>query len=235
MKKPDTGNETLSPPWKIEGRLLRGVINYNSSRLSLPECFPHFSAGRLTVASRPTSNVTSSEKPFLNFKVECFPHSLAPWSHFAQRYYSISHILLWLIVPRSIFPVLSSSPHKSWTFHRQGATSHSYKSGQHLPLPGTWWMGRSLYYYSWLETSWTSLGLWLRARLCIYRSQVESQLGCRKQELPANISDKLLIDSIQSNRHLLRTSSHKNKNLATTTRIPTVCQVCYIHHLIYSV
>ena len=104
-----------------------------------------------------------------------------------------------------------------------------------LTMPGTWEMGGPLHYYSWPKTSRTSLGLWLRAGLCISSSQAECQLGCRKQELPANISDKLLIDSIQPNKYLLRTSSNTNKNLATTTRIPTVCQVLYIHDLTYSV
>ena len=63
-------------------------------------------------------------------------------------------------------------------------------------------MGRPLYYYSWPKTSQASLGLWLRAGLCTSSSQAECQLGCRKPGLPANISTKLLSDSIQSSTYL---------------------------------
>ena len=97
--------------------------------------------------------------------------------------------------------------------------------------------GGPLYYYSWPKTSRASLGLWLRAGLCISSSQAECQLGCRKQRLPANISAKLLSDSIQSSIYLTywALSSNKSKNPATTPGILTVCQVLYIHDLTGSV
>lgn len=93
----------------------------------------------------------------------------------------LAHIDCELLTDRGHFPFISV-----------------YQSIQLLPLLGIWELGRPLYYYSWLKTSQTSLGIWLRAGLCISKPQGECQLECRKQELPANI-DKPLMDSIQPN------------------------------------
>lgn len=244
MTKPDTGfvycetlclSETLSLSWRIEGRLPGGVINQHSSSPSLPECLPYFSAGRLIAALRPTSNVTFSEKPFLNLIGRMHPSLLGvpkPLSPTILQHFS--HII---VVNRSCAYLPCSLLSQIVNFPRTGSTLRLYQSIKHLPLPGTRWTGRPLYL---LQLAGDLLNITgSLAQSPVVHLQVPSlcQLGGRTQELPASISEKMFTDSVQSNRYILRTSSHKNKNknLATATRISTpeyVRQVLYIHNLI---
>lgn len=199
--------------------------NYQGALLlAFSECFPHFSAGKLLgLPQDPSQNVPSSEEPYLSPKGRMNP--------LLYYYGCFTHFIVVIVL--CLCSLVSPPAHIDELIKQVPLTIHIILSSSNH----TWHTvdEKTIYYYSWLKTSWTSLGLRLRAGLWTSSSQDECQLGWRKWELPANISDKLLIDSIQPDKHLLRNNSNKTKNPGATTSIPTVCQVLYIHDIIYCV